>query len=46
MKEALRTCTPLLSSACKRTNCISLINYVHFLITEVYYKSFYLVKLK
>lgn len=45
MKETLSTCTPLFSSGCKRTNCISLINHVHFLVTEVYYKSFYLVKL-
>lgn len=44
MKEAWRIRTALLSNGCKRTDCILLIDHVHFLITEEYYKSLYIVK--
>lgn len=45
MKEAWRIHTPLLFNGCERTNFILLIDHVHFLITEGYYKSLYIVKL-
>lgn len=45
MKEAWRIHTPLLFNGCERTNFILLIDHVHFLITEGYNKSLYIVKL-
>lgn len=45
MKEAWRIHTPLLPNGCKRTNCILLIDHVHVLIPEAYYRKLCIVKL-